>query len=236
MRQNGSAQPITVIPRRLGMTIIFLFVCFGVLAGEPGRIYSKTSEAATGGIEGKTDVALTHAIAVDHERERVFLADLSDAGKSFRFSRLPVGKFDLVLVTGEGAVFEGLTLGHEMGTVPSNLVTRVAVADSFFNRYTIHRCGVVEDRAFVFVERLRDNPTLKHSGEKLDAYVRRLEIIELQEAEDDWQMVRSRHIYRDAESKRSRPPVFRHVAVPALGNIRVVDSVKQLGMLNLPKN
>jgi hypothetical protein len=219
-----------------GWLIPILMFAGVALAGEPGRIYTKTDASAAGGIAGKTGVELTHAIAVDHERQHVFLADLADAGKEFRFQHLPVGKYDLVLVTSDGAVFEGLMLGVATNALPANLVTRVAVADSFFNRYTIHRCGFVEDRAFVFVERLRDRLTLKQSGEQLDANVRRLEIIELEQATDDWQMVRTRHIYRDAEQKQNHPPFFRHAEVPALGNIRVVDSVKQLGMLNLPKN
>ena len=116
-----------------------------------------------------------------------------------------------------------------------NLETRISLADSFFNRYVIHRTGIAGGHILAFVERIRDKTILKQSGEKLDADLRRLEVIELEQAGDDWQMVATRHIYREGEPVEDSPPFFTHFFFSGLGNIRVVDSVKDLGPLTLPK-
>jgi hypothetical protein len=221
--------------------VISHFLLFATAAlADPGRIYTPPDAAASGGIEGNAGIELTHALAIDHERIHVYRGELSDAGKAFRFSHLPVGKYDLVLVSKDRAVYEGLALG---GIAPASLLpvsakkleTRIAVADSFFNRHTVHREGFEGDRVLVFVERIRDKLILKQSGEKLDSNLRRFEIIELEQAGDDWQMVSTRHLYREEEPVEAAPPFFKHFQVSELGNIRVVDTVKQLGALPLPK-
>ena len=207
---------------------------------ESGRIYTIPDVTSPAGILGRTEAELTHAIAVDHERLHAYLGELSDAGRAFSFQHLPVGKFDLVLITRDGSVYEGVSLGNPPDAIAAgplkNLQTRIALADAFFNRHLVHRTGVDGDRAFAFVERIRDKLILKQSGEKLDANLRRLEIIELEQAGDDWQMVSTRHIYREDEPLVENPPFFKHFFFSGLGNIRIVDSVKDLGLLVLPKN
>ena len=219
------------------LIMIFLAHC---LRAESGRIYTTPDANSPGGIRGRFGAELTHAIAIDHERAEVFLAELSDGGKAFQFAHLPVGKYDLVLVTRDGAVYEDLALGGPPDAISAaslkNLETRVAVADSFFNRHAIHRIGIDGEQALVFVERIRDKLTLKQSGEKLDSNLRRLEIIELDQAGDDWQMAATRHIYREDEPIAENCPFFKHVQFSGLGNIRVADTVKDTGLLVPPKN
>lgn len=222
--------------------LLFLCLFLPVVSGfaESGRIYTAPDNSAPRGIEGSVPVELTHAIAIDHDRLHVYLGALSDGGRAFHFPHLPVGKYDLVLVTKGREVYEGLALGDPTTSLApasaKNLETRISLADSFFNRYTIHRTGIDGDHILAFVERIRDKTILKQSGEKLDANLRRLEIIELDQATDDWQMVTTRHIYREDEPVEDTPPFLKHFFFSGLGNIRVVDSVKQLGPLTLPKN
>ena len=223
------------------LPVLFLvFFYTAALRADPGRIYSVPDPAAQGGIEGGTAIPLTHALAVAHDRLRVYRADLSDGRKSFRFPHLPVGKYDLVLVAEGNTVFEGLTLGDPSENLEpassQNLRTRIGAADSFFNRVAILRTGFVGDQALAFVERIRDRLTLQQSGERLDANLRRLEIVELARAGDDWQMSATRHIYREEEPVRADPPGMKHFFVSAIGNLRVVDSIKQLGSLTLPSH
>ena len=219
---------------------IYAFSLAAVLRADPGRIYTVPDPAATGGIEGTSPMPLTHAMAVDHDRLHVYRADLSDGGKTFQFHHLPVGKFDLVLVAAGNTVFEGLALGDPAAdpdpVSAQNLRTRIGAADSFFNRFSILRTGVNGEQALAFVERIRDRLTLQQSGEKLDANLRRFEIIELAKAGDDWQMSTTRHIYREEEPVRQNPPFMKHFFVSAIGNLRVVDTVKQLGELTLPSH
>ena len=229
-------------------TIAILLFLFSLVSafGQAGRIYTKPDPSATGGISGKAQVELIHAIAVERDRTRVFLADLSDAAKAFRFEHLPVGKYDLVLVAKNGTVTEGLELGDNASklteTSMTNLKKRVRLADGFFNQHTILRMGVTaldesgDGVILALVERQRANNVLKQSGERLDQMVRRLEIIELHQATDDWQMTGSRHLYREGEPIPKALQFNKDNHLPALSGIRVIDSIKDLGPIALPAN
>jgi len=228
--------------RRDGASALCILLLFlspvASLWAQAGYIYTQPDPAAPGGIEGNSPVSLAHVITIDQARSNVYSAPLAGDAKAFRFEHLPVGKYDLILVTRGHAVIEGLSLGEPPSALTpvslQNLEKRIALADSFFNRRVMHRIGVEDGRALVFVERIRDSPTLKQSGEKLEANLRRLEVIELAQAADDWQMVSTRHIYREGEEIEANTPFFRHFHSAELGNIRVVDSVKHLGPIALP--
>ena len=229
---------------------LFLSIAVGILLGcasaqaQAGRIYTKTRPEATGGITGKAPSELVHAMAVERDRVRVFLADLTDGGKTFRFEHLPVGKYDLVLVTKDGAIWEGLALGDSLlplsVTSAENLEKRIKLADTFFNRYKVHRAGLGmldesgDGMVLALVERLRPNDVLKQSGERLNQTIRRLEVIELHQATDDWQMVGTRHLFREGESIPITPEFLNHTQIPELGGLRVVNEIKDLGTVSLP--
>lgn len=206
-------------------------------ADGPGRIYTKPAEADTGIISGKVAGAvLTHALAVERDRTRVFLAALDGGGTGFRFDKLPVGRFDLVFVSKDGRVYEGLGLGNAEALAPDrvkHLEAGVAKADSFFNRHVIHRAGVTDDVALVFVERIRDKQILRGSGEEIDASLRRLEILEFQAADDDWQMTRTRHLYREEAPRVPGLPFLTSSHLPALGALRVATTPRDLGTIDL---
>jgi len=219
--------------------IAILLLTTSMALAQAGRIYTVPEAGARGGITGAVSAGeLTHVIAVDSEREKVFRGTAN--GGQFRFERLPVGKYDLVLVTKERGVYEGLRLGNADAVMPTELLEklekRVAMADAFFNRAKIHRWGLDGERVLAFVERIRDRKILKGSGETLDANLRRLEVIELEQATDDWQMIESRHLYREGEPIVSSPSFLKHAYVTGLSGIRVVDSVKELGTVTLTKD
>lgn len=220
--------------------------------GGSGRIYTAPDAGATGGIEGKVeDVELGMCIAIesptiaaDPEKIRVYRAvpDIGgDAAKpvsTFKFTGLPTGKYDLVLIDRTRHMWEGILLGEDGSskftqTQQTNLTTRINVADTYWNQRVIHRIGVDGERALLLVERLRVGLILKQSGEKFGGYQRRLEIVELHQAADDWQMVRTRHFYRLGEPAETMTPFLKDIHVAALRGIRVVDSIKQLGALDL---
>lgn len=207
------------------------------MADGPGRIYTKPAAEDTGAITGKVQGAtLTHALAVERDRKRVYQAELSDGGTGFRFGNLPVGRFDLVLVTRDNRVVEGLELGPKPqvpATSQQNLDAGVAKADSFFNRHVVHRSGVSDGVALVFTERIRDETILRGSGERVNAYLRRLEIIELREASDDWQMVGTRHLYREETPLVKGIPFLKHQHLQTLGGLRVADRTRDLGVIDL---
>lgn len=210
-------------------------------ADGPGRIYTKPAEADVGSLSGTVAGAvLTHAMAVERDRTRVYLAALDAAGAGFRFEKLPVGRYDLVLVTKDGRVIEGLGLGAgDERDAPrmKNLEAGVAKADSFFNRHLVHRAAVAGDVALAFVERIRDKQILRGSGEEIQASLRRLEIIEFRAAGDDWQMVRTRHLYREEAPKIQGLSFLTPNHIPALGGLRLAVTPRDLGTIDLtPKH
>ena len=203
----------------------------------PGRIYTNPLTTDGGLITAKVKGALlTHALAVERDRTRVYLAALDADGAGLRFAHLPVGRFDLVLVTKDGRLIEGLALGAASGLPEDrakHLEAGVTKADSFFNRRVGHRTGLTDGLALVLVERLRDEQILRGSGEDLGAGLRRLELIELREAADEWQMVRTRHLYREQTPRQKAIPFLSHRHLPALGGLRVATTPRDLGTLDL---
>ena len=228
----------------VGKTLIFLTaMVIGIplpaRADGPGRIYTKPADTDQGLITGQVKgTALTHAIAMERDRKRAYLATLDAARTGFRFEKLPVGRFDLVLVTTDQRVIEGLSLGVAPQLADDRaklLELGVTKADSFFNRHASHRAGVSDGVALVFVERIRDGQILRGSGEEINACLRRLEVIELREAGDDWQMVGTRHLFREEAPKGKGLPFLAHQHLPALGGLRVGGTARDLGTLDLTK-
>lgn len=202
-----------------------------------GRLYAVGAPGDTGAIRGRLATGEVRlAVAVDSSREKVFRAEVAPQG-AFCFERLSVGRFSLAIVTRDGALVEGIPLGDEAafraldGTSAANLRKRVVEADSFFNRHAIHRAGIEGDRALVLVERIRDKLILKGSGEKLPANLRRLEVVELARATDDWELMSSRSFYREEEPQIPGMPFLAHRHEPSLGGIRVVDSAVEIGTI-----
>ena len=202
------------------------------------RIYTVPDVGDAGGIKGTCAANVTHALAVNHDHLRVYRGAVSADGRSFTFAHLPVGKYDLVFVTRDRLVYEGLVLGDDKRTDLSadsmaNLKKRVEAQDAFFNHARIHRLGFDGANCLLFVERTSDRQILRQSGEKLGADVRRLEIMEMSQAADDWQVTTTRHLYREEQ-----PPggidFLTDKFVPEFSNLRVIDSVKDLGSVVLP--
>jgi len=227
----------------LRLCALFLFLaCLSLPSAfaQAGRIYTAPDPSATGGLSGHVSQELTHALAVEHDLVRVFRADLDSNGRTFRFDHLPVGKYDLVLFTKLGTVYEGL----DLGTAPSlpepsakNLNQRITLADGFFNQTHVHRIGISPDgeTLLALVERYRANDVLKQSGEALGQMIRRFEVIELARANDDWQMTASRHLYREGEPIPAQPQFRKTLNIPALGSLRVISTLNNMGEITLPK-
>ena len=131
------------------------------------------------------------------------------------------------LVTKDNRVIEGLGLGPAPDLPEDrakHLEQGVTKADSFFNRHLRHRTGIEGGVALVFAERIRDGQILRGSGEEIDACLRRLEIIELREADDEWQMVKTRHLYPRGNTQDQRHPVSRPPTSSRAG--RLADRVR----------
>ncbi len=225
--------------RSLQMAGVMAGMLFAAASAQTSNLYTKPHTDASGGLSGRVDQEVTHALALEHDHVSCYKAELSEGGKAFRFTGLPTGKYDLVFVTKSGAVYEGLALGDDPKLSPpsqKHLEERVNKADTFFNKAKIVRFGSTNngETLLVFIERDRDKQILKQSGEVLKANLRRLEVTELEKATDDWQMMTGRHLYREEAELGPGMDFFKHKYIPEIGNVRVIDSNKDLGTISLP--
>ena len=85
------------------------------------------------------------------------------------------------------------------------------------------------------VEAAKRSPDTRQQASFINACLRRLEIIELREATDDWQMVRTRHLYREETPRLKGIPFLVHQHLPALGGLRLAGSARDLGTIDLTK-
>jgi hypothetical protein len=217
-----------------------LFVSATAIYAQTTTLYTKPVAGAAGGISGRVDQPVSHAIALNRDRVQCFRAELSDGGKVFRFPGLPVGKYDVVLITKGDVIYEGLELGGDADKLSSapkkNLELRVTKSDTFFNKAKIHRLGLIEDgtKVLALIERVRDKLILKQSGEQLKSNLRRIEVADFVKAADDWTLTESRHLFREEAPLGEGMGFCKHRLLPELGNVRVIDAVKDLGAIGLP--
>lgn len=153
------------------------------------------------------DKELTHAIAPARARTKCDQVELSDGAKA-------------------------VELADEQ---KKHAAIRLNKADRFFNQWKLHRAGVEEDgeKLICFIERMRDKEILRQSGEVLPASLRRLEVAMLNKANDDWDFAETRRIYREEQPLGSLS-ALKHERIETLGNVRVIDTVKDLGIIPLP--
>jgi hypothetical protein len=222
-------------------TLILLWsILSGLVCGALGEtsFYTLPKPDANGGVVGRVEQGLTYALALERDRTSCYKGVLSEGGKRFEFKGLPTGKYDLVLFLKDRRVVEGLFLGEGseslVGKGRENFEERLQKADAFFNKYKLHRFGLVEGgtRILAFVERVRDKLALTGGGEALKGPVRRFEIAELDKASDTWTLLVNRHMYRE-EDAPGKNDFLDSLHLPALGGIRVIQSPKDLGTVSL---
>ena len=226
------------LPQSAVAALLILLLPRAFAADTVQRIYTEPVASDTGGIKGSCDANIKHALAVNHDHLRVYRGVVSADGRSFDFEHLPVGKYDLVMVTRDKLVYEGLALGEDKRTdLPpaslENLEKRVDAQDAFFNHAKIHRMGFDGATCYLFVERTSDRKILRQDGRALGADVRRLEILEAAQAADDWQVTTTRHLYREEQPVQGID-FLTDKYVPEFSNLRVIDTVKDIGTIQLP--
>lgn len=221
--------------------LLLIFACNAMSAiAQTTTLYTKPVAGAVGGIAGRVEQPLTHALALNRDRVQCFRAELSEGGKAFRFSGVPTGKYDLVLVSRAGTIYEGLELGDQpeklAGIPKKNLETRVIKSDTFFNNSRIHRLGFIDDgnKVVALIERTRDKTILKQSGDQLMSNLRRIEVADFVKAADDWTLAETRHLYREEAALGAGMAFFNARHIEGLGNVRVIDAVKDIGTVALP--
>jgi hypothetical protein len=162
-------------------------------------------------------------------------------GREGRFRGLPVGRYDLIIVYHD-IFYENILLTQDPDTLtPSDhemIRQTIEKAVPFFNVKTIHRLAGQTGRggkAALVLQDLRTLPvTLQDASVRKDIQIRSLKLARLEQVNIGWQLVHTREIIRMEVGPDMPQGVLPYRHVPALGNIRVTDTVRDLGELQLP--
>lgn len=230
---------------------VFLLPASGLLAGkvtgtqQSSRLYTKSDPNARGGIYAKL-VAFANpvqqAFAIDNGNPKlVYQGTVSEDGTEIRFTGLPVAIYDLVLVASD-RFYEGCRLARDPDTLTDRDRTNIAFTINksvpFFDTKKIHRCEGATGRngkVRCVLQEVRTKPiTLQDATTRTDIQVRSIKLAFLEDVgEVGWQIVQTREILRTEVGPPDMHGLLPHCYLPGLGGIRVVDTDKDLGELNL---
>lgn len=209
-------------------------------------IYDPPVETAPGGVRGTVTSPITGAVLVGANVLSVYKGSVSPDKRSFEFKGVPIGKYDILLFdepenkNRRGTLYSGLAIAEGTAEVPPKfadaLMKRMQLNDRFFTRFQIAGFSFVEGTsiALAAVERIKESPITHMNGTVQTHYLRRVEIATAELAVDDWKTNATRHVYRVEMPMETGWPFLNYVRVPALGKIRIVDTVKDLGEIGLP--
>lgn len=208
---------------------------------QSSRLYTKPDPHSEGGIRFtlQTQAKPSGVYALlQTDPNRCYMASYLNDG--WVVKGLPVGKYDLVLVF-DDRFCEGLTL-----TKAENSLTKADLASieriitnsvPFFDTKKIHRAEGVTGhggKASIVFQEVRTRPVLLQTFEvRKDIQIRSIKIGLLEEVNVGWQLVNTREIKRVEVGGQMPKGVIPHFYVKELGNIRVTDSIKNLGEISL---
>ncbi len=216
---------------------------------ERSKLYTQPDPASAGGITGHVtnpSSAIEQVLAIPSDApEQVFEGRIQgDDKRTFRFTGLPMRKYDLIIVF-ENSFYEGLQLERGEDTLTDEDRKKVDAiiqkSEPFFTHKTIHRLeGTTgrgnQARAICTFLRAKGSELLfeAHEGKfSREDFRRTLKLVILKDVGPGWQIVRTRDLYPVwLNPKRT---AFKHHFTASLSGVRVADSIKDLGDLNLTK-
>ena len=212
---------------------------------QSSRLYTKSDPAVAGGMQAKL-VAFANPVqqvfAINNANPKmIYQGTVTEDGKEIQFTGLPAAIYDLVLVASD-RFYEGCRLARDPDTLTDR--DRQAIAFTinksvpFFDTKKIHRCEGATGRngkVRCVLQEMRTRPvTLQDATIRTDIQVRSIKLAFLEDVgEIGWQMVQTREIVRTEVGPRDIKGLLPHCYLPVLGGIRVVDTDKDLGELNL---
>ncbi len=213
------------------------------------RLYTDPDPQSPGGITARVrrpSEAIEQVLAIPSDApEKVYKGEVfGDGRRRFRFSGLPMRKYDLLVIC-ENSFYEGLRLHRGGSTLTAGdrekIDAIVQKSEPFFTHKTIHRLegstGRGNDaRAICTFLRAKGSELMweKYKGQwKRDDFRRTFKLVILKDVGPGWQVVRTRDLYPVWTTPEFANPA--HHFTEALSGIRVADTVKDLGELDLTK-
>ena len=209
-------------------------------------ISTKPDPSAKGGIKGKITHPSDFIVGVyalcPNQPKWSYCATMSGEKKhDFEITGLPMEKYDLVVLT-KKVVYEGLQLCKEDSTLTAKdregIKAMVDKSENFFDQKIIFRLegktGKGEEAtgiaAFIRNKESTDNAV----GSTFTDHRRSIKMFRMKNVGPGWQMAQSREIYVNFLQPGSGPDI-KGVYRSYLGNIRITDSIKDLGDIDLSK-
>ncbi len=212
---------------------------------QSSRLYTAPDPAAGGGLHARvinSPAPILQVFAMPADKSlRVYKGAVEAAGREFSFRGLPVAKYDLVLVTANGFI-EGLTLTPDQDTLTEQdrrfIAATIMKSNPFFDTKQIHRCGGGtgdSGKARCVLQEVRTRPvTLQDASVRADIQVRSLKLALLEDVgAPGWELTQTREVLRTEVAPGDRKGILPHAFNPRLGGIRITDSIKELGDLDL---
>ena len=140
--------------------------------------------------------------------------------------------------------YEGFTLSRSASSLKTNewksIVEILGKSEPFYEIKKIHRMeGVGGDAgsALAVFQELRARPVTLQSAEvRKDIQIRTIKLARFENVGPAWQLLVTRELCRQEVAGKERKGLLPHYYCPdKLGSLRVVDTVKDLGNLELPE-
>lgn len=210
------------------------------------RLYTAPDPSAGGGLHGTiANQTVRHIFAVRaDDPTKVYQGAVAADSKAFSFAGLPVAKYDLLVVCPD-RFYEGLTRTLEDNTLTpkdrASMKTAIEKSEPFFEIKEIYRLQGVSGeagKARGVVQYVRARPILLQSATSLadartDFQIRSIKVALLEDVNIGWQLLQTREIIRMEVTQQEVQGVLPHAYNPGLGGIRVTDTVKDLGAIQL---
>ncbi len=237
------------------LPIILLGLALSATAADPAddpligrsRLYTKPDPTSTGGITGRImrpSKPIEQILAIPADEPRLVYQGVIEGNdqQAFLFEGLPMRKYDLVVIY-RNSFFEGLQLLRGESTLTEEdkkkIDTTIQKSEPYFPYKTVHRLeGETgrgnEARAICtyYLDRKSQLLFNSHEGKfHRDDPRRTFKVVILKDVGPGWQMVRSRDLYPIWATPGTLKP--KHEFRKQLSRIRVADSVKDLGTIDL---
>lgn len=205
-------------------------------------LYTSPEPAAPGGLHLVSPVPLEFAFAIpESNQEHVYKATLGSDQKDLTFWNIPISKYDLVLVT-KDHFYEGISLNRDENSLSD---TDLKAIEEIFSRsvpfMNVKRTEVVKGtpgdngHATALVQWMRiGGNLLNQNGDLMVGHsIRSLRLAFLADVGPGWQVTGTREIIRTDVFPDMPKGFFGVTYVDALNGIRVVDTVKDIGAVDI---
>jgi len=208
-------------------------------------LYTRPDTSASGGIRGcivRPGEAILWIMAIPPDDASLVYKGVVSGTKSneFTFQGLPASKYDIIVVTAS-SVYEGLNLMRGTSTLTSadktSIQATIAKAEKFYTKKVIHRLegetGKKTGTARAFCTFLREKESVDNRYIFYSDWRRHFMLVSLEDVGPGWQIIAN----RDLGGTFVKPDkgVIPVITRKYLGNIRVTDSMVDLGDMDLSK-